>query len=32
MQHRVEHTPNIEVLFNHETKEILGGKTVDVSW
>jgi thioredoxin reductase (NADPH) len=29
MQHRVEHTPNIEVLFNHETKEILGDKTVD---
>ena len=29
MQHRVENTPNIEVLFNHETKEILGDKTVD---
>ena len=29
MLHRVEHTPNIEVLFNHETKEILGDKTVD---
>lgn len=28
MQHRVENTPNIEVLFNHETKEILGDKTV----
>ena len=29
MQHRVMNTPNIEVLFNHETKEILGEKTVD---
>ena len=28
MQHRVMNTPNIEVLFNHETKEILGEKTV----
>jgi thioredoxin reductase (NADPH) len=28
MQHRVEHTSNIEVLFNHETKEILGEQTV----
>jgi thioredoxin reductase (NADPH) len=28
MQHRVENTPNIEILFNHETKEILGDKTV----
>jgi thioredoxin reductase (NADPH) len=28
MQHRVENTPNIEILFNHETKEILGEKTV----
>ncbi len=28
MQHRVENTANIEVLFNHETKEILGDKTV----
>ncbi|MCX6291886.1 MAG: thioredoxin-disulfide reductase [Bacteroidetes bacterium] len=29
MQHRVLNTANIEVLFNSETKEILGGKTVD---
>ena len=29
MQHRVENTANIEVLFNHETKEILGGQTVE---
>ncbi len=29
MQHRVLNTPNIEVLFNHETVEILGGKTVE---
>ena len=29
MQHRVMNTPNIEVLFHHETKEILGGKTVN---
>jgi thioredoxin reductase (NADPH) len=29
MQHRVENTANIEVLFNHETEEILGDKTVD---
>ncbi len=28
MQHRVEHTANIEVLFNTETKEVLGEKTV----
>ncbi len=28
MQHRVEHTENIEVLWNTETKEILGDKTV----
>jgi thioredoxin reductase (NADPH) len=28
MQHRVEHTPNIERLYNAETIEILGGKTV----
>ncbi len=28
MIHRVEHTPNIEVLFNTETKEVLGDKTV----
>lgn len=29
MQHRVLNTPNIEVLFNHETKEITGDKGVD---
>lgn len=29
MQHRVMNTPNIEVLFNHETVEILGEKTVE---
>ena len=29
MQHRVENTANIEILFNHETKEILGDKTVN---
>lgn len=28
MIHRVENTPNIEVIYNSETKEILGGKTV----
>jgi thioredoxin reductase (NADPH) len=28
MQHRVENTPNIEILFNTETKEIIGGQTV----
>lgn len=28
MMHRVMNTANIEVLFNHETKEIIGGKTV----
>ena len=28
MQHRVEKTPNIEILFHHETVEILGEKTV----
>ncbi len=28
MQHRVENTHNIELLYNHETKEILGEKTV----
>ena len=31
MQHRVKNTPNIEILFNHETKEILGGQTVDAA-
>lgn len=29
MQHRVFNTPNIEVLFNSVTKEILGDKTVN---
>jgi len=29
MQHRVLTTPNIEVIFNSETKEILGDKTVE---
>jgi len=29
MQHRVMNTPNIEILFNHETKEITGEKTVN---
>ncbi|MFN4234963.1 MAG: thioredoxin-disulfide reductase [Bacteroidia bacterium] len=29
MQHRVMNTPNIEILFNHETKEITGDKGVD---
>ncbi len=29
MQHRVLKTPNIEVLFNHETKEIIGEKAVE---
>ena len=24
MQHRVNNTPNLEVLFNHETKSING--------
>jgi thioredoxin reductase (NADPH) len=28
MQHRVENTANIEILWNSETKEILGEKTV----
>lgn len=28
MQHRVVHTENIEVLFNTETKEVVGEKTV----
>lgn len=28
MQHRVMNTPNIEVLFNTETKEVIGEKTV----
>jgi thioredoxin reductase (NADPH) len=29
MVHRIENTPNIEVLFNHETVEVLGVKTVN---
>ncbi len=29
MQHRVMNTPNIEVLFNSETDEVLGDKTVE---
>jgi thioredoxin reductase (NADPH) len=29
MQHRVLNTPNIEVLYNHETIEVLGEKTVE---
>jgi thioredoxin reductase (NADPH) len=29
MQHRVMNTPNIEVLFNHETVEVLGDKGVE---
>jgi thioredoxin reductase (NADPH) len=29
MQHRVLNTPNIEVLFNHETVEVVGTKTVE---
>ncbi|MCF8258897.1 MAG: thioredoxin-disulfide reductase [Flavobacteriales bacterium] len=29
MQHRVLNTPNIEVLFNHDTVEIMGAKTVE---
>lgn len=29
MQHRVENTPNIEILFNTETEEILGDKVVE---
>ena len=29
MQHRVLNTPNIEVLWNSNTKEIVGGKTVE---
>ena len=28
MQHRITQTPNIEILWNSETKEILGDKTV----
>jgi thioredoxin reductase (NADPH) len=29
MQHRVENTPNIEILYNHSTKEILGEQSVN---
>lgn len=29
MQHRVFNTPNIEVLFGHQTKEIIGGMGVE---
>jgi thioredoxin reductase (NADPH) len=29
MQHRVFNTPNIEVLFEHRTKELVGGMGVD---
>lgn len=29
MQHRVLNTPNIEVIFNSQTKEILGDQTVN---
>ncbi len=29
MQHRVENTPNIEILWNHVTVEVLGDKTVE---
>jgi thioredoxin reductase (NADPH) len=29
MQHRVMNTPNIEILFNSETDEILGGQLVE---
>lgn len=29
MQHRVENTPNIEILWNTDTLEILGSKTVE---
>jgi thioredoxin reductase (NADPH) len=28
MQHKVKSTPNIEILWNHTTKEIIGDKTV----
>ncbi|MGQ0827446.1 MAG: thioredoxin-disulfide reductase [Bacteroidota bacterium] len=31
MQHRVLNTPNIEVIYNTETKEILGGKSVEAA-
>lgn len=31
MQHRVLNTPNIEVLFNTETKEVVGSKSVEAA-
>ncbi len=31
MQHRVETTPNIEVLFNSETREIIGDQVVEAA-
>lgn len=31
MQHRVLNTPNIEVIYNTKTKEILGGKGVEAA-
>ena len=31
MQHRVNNTPNIEVLYNSQTKEILGEKSVEAA-
>ncbi len=29
MVHRVENTPNIEVLYNHEVRDVMGGSTVE---
>lgn len=29
MVHRVENTPNIEVLYNHEVRDVIGGSTVE---
>lgn len=29
MQHRVQNTPNIEIMYNHETVEVLGDKGVE---
>ncbi len=29
MVHRVENTPNIEVLYNHEVRDVIGGDTVE---
>lgn len=31
MQHRVLNTPNIEVIYNSQTKEIIGGKGVEAA-